>query len=129
MKDKYKIEPINYTITLRATHSEERFPIAYAGIKIEEENNMKVGKLVGLLRHPDFGDEGICNDLFLKRVEICKALNCDMIYSAVYHKRKGIIRMYLDYGFKEIEQITDKYRRFVLDLKGINKGGCSIGRI
>lgn len=112
---KYKIEPTNYTLTLRATHTDERFPLAYASIIIEEENGYKIGRLVGLIRHPEFKGQGICRDLFLERIRICEEMGCDKVYSAVYHKRDGIIGLFEELGFEEIEPLTPEYRRFVLE--------------
>lgn len=110
----YRIEPVNYTITLRATHKEERFPIAYAAIEIEEEDGIKIGNLRGLLRMSEFKGHGICKDILEKRIEICKALSCDEIRVRVYPERKNLIDFYINYGFQEMEPTSYGYRRFVL---------------
>jgi len=115
-KKKYKIEPTNYSITLRATHKEERYPIAYASIVIEEKDNKKIGKLVGMLRKDEFKNYGICKDLILKRIDLCKELNCNQVYTAVYYKRKGLIKLYKSLGFKEIKPLTEEYVRLILDI-------------
>ena len=112
----YKIEPTNYTITLRATHIKERYPIAFASIEVIEEDKTKIGKLVGMLRRDEFKNNGICKDLILKRIEICKSIGCDIVYSAVYYKRKGLIKLYKSLGFREIEPITNEYVRLVKKL-------------
>ena len=110
----YRIEPTNYTITLRATHTKERFPIAYASIKIV--NNGKVGKLVGMIRRDEYKGLGICRDLVIKRIEICKEMGCKTVYTAVYYKRKGLIKLYYELGFKEIKSITPEYIRLEKEL-------------
>ena len=112
----YKIEPTEYTITLRATHIKERFPIAYGSIAIEESNEEKIGKLGGLIRYPEFKGIGICKDLIERRIEICESLGCTKVYSAVYYKRKGLIKAYENLGFKEIEPLSDEYRRYEKNL-------------
>jgi len=112
----YKVEPTNYTITLRATHTKERYPIAYASIAIEELDGKKVGKLGGMIRRNEFKGHGICFDLVTRRINICKSLGCSQVYSAVYYKREGLIKIYESLGFREIEPLTKEYRRFIKEI-------------
>jgi ribosomal protein S18 acetylase RimI-like enzyme len=107
----YDIGPTNYSFTLRAT-SEERLPMAYASVQIEKEDDIRVGKLVGMIRHPEFKGMGVCRKLVLKRIKLCEAFDCDKVYVAVYKKRKGLIKLYQELGFKEIEAMSPLYRRF-----------------
>jgi len=115
MKD-YIIEPTDYTVTLRATHLKNRYPIAYASIKVVTEDNKRIGKLVGLIRLKEFKNLGICEELIKKRIEICKTLGCDLVYTAIYYKRTGIIKCYKSLGFKEIESITPEYVRLIREI-------------
>ncbi len=112
---KYTIGPTNYTFTLRAT-SEDRFPMAYASVQIDKEGEERVGKLVGLIRHPEFKGEGVCRELVLKRIKLCEAFDCTKVYVAVYKKRTGLIRLYEKLGFKEIKAMSPEYRRFIKNL-------------
>jgi len=113
----YKIHSTDYNLTFRATHQEERFPIAYASIKLEEQNGHLIGHLVGLLRHPDYNFEGLCRDLIKRRIEICKHLGCKEIHTRVYPGRLGIVEIYKSLDFKEIEPTSYGYRRFILHVK------------
>jgi hypothetical protein len=130
----YKIEPVHYTITLRATHIKERYPLAFASIEIEETNGEKVGKLVGMIRRQEFKKQGICKDLILERIKICQALHCDKVYTAVYYKRKGLIKIYKQLGFRELEPITPEYVRLEKDLEfniikwaeELKEGACAL---
>ena len=111
-----EFELLDQRIKDKFTDIDERFPVAYASIIVDEEDGKKIGKLVGMLRRDEYSGMGICKDMVLKRIDICKAIGCSEIYTAVYHKREGLIRLYKELGFKEIEPITPKYRRFVLGL-------------
>jgi hypothetical protein len=110
-KKVYKIEPVNYSITLRASHLDDRFPIAFASIEVENIDGERIGKLVGMLRRQEFERQGICKDLIMQRIMICESLGCDKVYTAVYHKRKGLIKIYKEFGFVEIDPITPEYVR------------------
>jgi len=73
------------------------------------------------MRRDEFKGMGPCNDLLRRRITICKALQCDRVYSAVYHKRKGLIKLYLAHGFKEIPALSDEYRHFEKKLMEIKR--------
>jgi len=117
MEEIYKIESTNYTLTLRATHIKDRFPIAYASIEIEDKDGLKIGKLVGMIRRQEFKGMGICKDLLIERLKLCRILGCDKAYSAVYYKRTGLIKLYKELGFEEIEPLSSEYVRFEKLLK------------
>ena len=70
------------------------------------------------MRRDEFKGMGLCNDLLRRRIAICKTLQCTKAYSAVYHKRKDLIKLYLAHGFKEIPALSDEYRRFEKKLDG-----------
>ena len=108
----YKISPTNYAVTLRVTHIKERFPLGYGSIIIEEQNGEKVGKLCGLIRYPEFKGLGICRDLIERRIDMCKTLDCTKVYSSVYYKRKGLIKIYEGLGFDEKEPVSKEYRKY-----------------
>jgi len=71
-----------------------------------------------MLRRDEFKGMGLCNDLLRRRITICKVLQCDKAYSAAYQKRKGLIKLYLAHGFKEIPALSDEYMRFEKKLMG-----------
>jgi len=103
----YKLEPTNYAITFRATHTEERFPIGFTSVEISDG----VGKIEGVMRFPDFRGLGICKALAKRAIRFCRDMNCKKAYIAIYHKRKGLIALYRSLGFEEIEPITPEYVR------------------
>jgi len=113
----YKIEPVDYTVTLRATDIKERIPMAFASLDIVVEDGKKIGKLVGLMRHPDFSGVGICLDLIKEIIKIAKVRGCDYAYIAIYHKRLGIIKQYQKLKFIELPAITPEFRIFIKELK------------
>lgn len=106
----YKIEPTNYAITFRATHTEERFPIGFTSVEIVDG----VGRIEGIIRFPDFKGHGICKSLAERAIHFCKNIDCETVYIAIYHKREGLIKLYQSLGFKEINSLTPEYRRFEL---------------
>jgi GNAT superfamily N-acetyltransferase len=85
-----------------------------------------------MIRRHEYKGLGICRDLVNRRIAICKEIGCDKIYTAVYHKRKGLIKLYRELGFKEIEAITPEYIRLEYNLHNEKiyeeryKGGCSV---
>lgn len=131
----YRVEFLQSNYTLRVSHREERFPIAFASISIEDMDGKKTGRLHSLLRHPDYKGLGICFDLACERLEIAKSLQCVQVYTAVYNERKGIIEMYKKMGFVEIEPLTPEYTRLIRPLNDINLEkienwkGCGINNI
>ena len=109
----FVIELTHHFLTLRISHPVERYPVAYAGIRIEMMDGVRTGVLCGMMRYPEFKGEGICRMLVEKRIDICKELNCGFVYSAVYNKRKGLIKLYKSLGFEEIDSLSPEYSRFM----------------
>lgn len=110
---KYNISLTNYHLTLQAVN-EDLTPMGYLSILLErDEYNNVIGKLMGLIRHPEFKDLEVCRSLTEKAIDVCKSLDVDKIYIGIYKKRKGYIKLLKFLGFEEIECDSKNHRRFV----------------
>ena len=117
MSDKdFKIEYPANLITVRCSHPTDRFPIAFASVKVDVVDGVMVGILCGMLRHPEYAGLVICKALVDKRIELCIAMGCDELYSSVYYKRTGLIKLYESYGFLHKAPLSKEYVRLVKEL-------------
>ena len=105
----------NYHITFQAIN-DDRVPMGYASILLSNQDDEKTGHLMGLIRHSDFKGQGICRKLTMERIMMCKYLGCKKIVTGVYSKHLGIISMYKDLGFKEIQSDSDKHTKLCMRL-------------
>ena len=79
-----------YNLTFQAIN-EDRVPMGYESILFDNQDDEKPGHLMGLLRHPEYKGLGVCRELTLSRIEMCKHLGCKKIVTGVYSKRKDSI--------------------------------------
>lgn len=116
----YKVEFLSSNYTLRVSHVEDRYPIGFASVSVEDMDGRKTVRLHSLLRHPDFSGLGICFALLCERLSIGKSLGCVQAYTAVFFKHKNLIKLYKRVGFKRIKSLSSEYVRLVLDLSRVS---------
>ena len=111
---KYSISLAPYNLTFQAVN-DKSIPMGSISISFSSEKGERIGKLMSLIRHPEFKGYGVCKDLIQIATETCFYFGCEKIYTGVYKRRSGIITLLKKLGWKEIDCESKYHRRFVLN--------------
>ena len=76
---KHSINLASYNLTFQAIN-DKRIPMGLISINFSSENGRRIGKLMSLIRHPEYKGYGICRDLIQKATETCFYFGCERIY-------------------------------------------------
>lgn len=112
---KITVIPTRYHTTFQVIDEDTLTPMAYGSINITFEDGVKVAKLLGDMRHPDYNGMGVCSKLANERIKMAKALGCKKVYIGILKTRKNYIKLFQQLGFKEVKCKSKNHRRFCYD--------------